>query len=227
MTGNAVAQPPVVAVHDVGVDLAHGGLASSLVAGRSFDSQMPGPWPDDGDCHHGTLASLVIALVAPKARIMPIRCTGSSAARLTASLRFAAASAELVLCAWSLPVDEFTRTLRPIFAASGALVVASTGSGLEVPACLPNVLAVCDRPHSEPRVTVVDLTGLPEFEVYHVRRGRRTRQSRTFDGSSAAAAVVAGLAARLLIRLSASAVLERLSGRSLCYADVARLADSN
>lgn len=225
LTDWVVMNAPVIVVHDLGVDLAHPSLTGSLVPGRCFDHHPSNPWPDDGDRHHGTLAALAAVHVAPHVRILPVRCTNTNPARLAASLRFATASADIVLCAWSMPADDSTAMLRPAFAASRALVVAATGPGLGFPACLPTVLAVNDRPHPDARVVTLDPAGLPEFEVYAGGRGRRLARRRTFDGSSAASAMVAGLAARLIHRLSPTEIVARLAGRSLRYSDLPAPAD--
>src|SRR5262245_41259244 len=107
---------PVIAIHDGGVDLAHEALVDALVPGRSFDPHMPEPWPDDGECHHGTLAALLVRSIAPKARIRPVRFSGSNPERLVASLEYATATADVVLCAWSLSTKRLAPMLGAVFA---------------------------------------------------------------------------------------------------------------
>src|SRR5437763_355468 len=142
--------PPVVAIHDSGVDPLHPRLASALTPGRSFDTRIPNPFPDATECHHGTLAALVLREVAPAAKLLPIRYSGTSPERLAVSLEYATAHADVVLCAWGLA--SVTPRLATAFANSRALVVASTGPGVGYPACLPTVLPVSDGPRSDGRV---------------------------------------------------------------------------
>jgi subtilisin family serine protease len=66
-----------VAVLDTGVDLTHPALAGRLLAGRDFVD--PGTSPreegsvDDAGFGHGTHVAGLVALAAPRARIMPVR----------------------------------------------------------------------------------------------------------------------------------------------------------
>jgi hypothetical protein len=83
--GATTANPPVpvvVAVLDTGIDLSHPMFAGRLVPGYDFvdgdDNPSEEGRPEIGPFGHGTHVAGIIAMVAPAAKIMPIRVLGTN-----------------------------------------------------------------------------------------------------------------------------------------------------
>jgi hypothetical protein len=83
--GATTANPPVpvvIAVLDTGIDLSHPMFAGRLVPGYDFvdgdDNPSEAGRPEIGPFGHGTHVAGIIAMVAPEAKIMPIRVLGTN-----------------------------------------------------------------------------------------------------------------------------------------------------
>ena len=190
---------------------------------------------------HGTL-SAVLAVgggfgVAPAARLLPIRYTGDRLRDWQASLVWAAERADIVLCPWGLdPLGGVARELAMTLerhCLGRALFVCPVGNRPHViafPACLAGTLGVgAHTSEGEPaaysgRGDGLDVLApssggtrpLPAIPVFRGRgSARRPSGSRLLGGTSAAAALAAGVAARVLAarpELSPPQLLDLLRG---------------
>ncbi len=232
---------PVVAVLDCGVDFEHPAFGTRVQPGRNFDSCTAEPRPDAGPgaSHHGTLAALLAVGdgfgVAPAAHLLPVRFTGDRLGGWRDSLRWAAEHADVVLCPWVLDAEcAAARELAGVLADDcfpRALFVCAVGNRAHTvgfPACLPGALGVGAHTSESERAgysgcgrgldVLAPGTGgrrrLPPMPVYRVRgAAHRPAGVCSLGGTSAAAALAAGAAARVLAAhpgLSAPQLLDLL-----------------
>lgn len=216
---------PVIAIHDGGIDLEHIALAGRVLPGRSFDRFASAPRTKGGSkaAHHGTLAALLAAGekygVAPTAHVLPVRYTGGVLRVWKESLLWASEHADIVLCPWVMDSDESVARELAGFVESNcqmqSLFVCPVGnhrSQVGFPASLPGVLGVGaltsqERPADySGRGRGLDVLApsdggnesLPTIPVFRIYRGKRiTDGTANLGGTSAAAALAAGVAANI------------------------------
>ncbi|MBI3272818.1 MAG: S8 family serine peptidase [Planctomycetes bacterium] len=210
----------LVAVVDSGIDATHEDLAGAVVDGINFAPDAPG---DTGDTHgHGTgVAGLIAARgnngigitgTAWRAGLLAVRVANDrGVARygdLAQGIVWAADHGARIVNV-SMAGRRYSNALHDAVryaSEHGALVVAATGSaGSHVPgypAAFPEVLSVggttaADEPHPASDVNSATLVGAPADNVMTTYPGNLYRPIR---GSSAAAAIVSGVAALVLAR---------------------------
>lgn len=148
--GSTNTEPPVaviVAVLDTGIDLNHPAFAGKLVQGYDFVGNDNDPTeegsPEIGPYGHGTHVAGLIAMVAPEAKIMPIRVLGVDGRgnfyTLAKAIKYALDNgADVVNLSLSTPSPsklisdvfyaELDRENDPIGSIPGAVVVAAAGN---------------------------------------------------------------------------------------------------
>ncbi len=207
------------------------------------DSRLPIPVARRGPIEHGTVVSCVVASlqigVAPLSRIVPVRYTGTDPCIQAKAIAWAAANADIVLCPWSsvdvlrsTVIDHEITTAATVGRRSlGTVVVAPvTTDGLEAsyPASNAHTVSVglelpvtsseaTGKPSADALLPSTYFEHIPSVPIFTRQNSvaRRTA-SRTVrpNGSSCAAALVAGLIARWLTEessLTAASVRRRLS----------------
>jgi subtilisin family serine protease len=144
--------PVIIAVLDTGIDLNHPAFSGRLVPGYDFVGNDADPSEEGstqiGPYGHGTLVAGLIAMVAPEAKIMPIRVLGVDGRgnfyTLARAIKYALDNgADVINLSLSTPSSsklvsdvfyaELDRDTDPIGSMPGAVVVAAAGnSGTEV-----------------------------------------------------------------------------------------------
>jgi subtilisin family serine protease len=212
----------VIAVLDTGVDATHPALASRLVPGYDYIGDDPNPdedtneLDDDGDgvadesYGHGTFASGTVAMVAPDAKIMPMRTldtdgSGNSFVVAEAVADAVAARVNVINLSFGTPLKPLSGELADAIKkarAAGIVVVASAGNEGSVnenwPAAQSECLAVAaenvDRTALATfsnRGSWVDAAAPGSLVVGPFPEGRYAR----WNGTSIAAPLVSGQAA--------------------------------
>jgi len=215
----------VVAVLDTGAEATHPALAGRLLPGYDYvddddsPTEMTNGVDDDADgatdesYGHGTFVSGTVALVAPGAKIIPMRVLDSdgrgNAPVVAEAINDAVASgADVINMAFGTPLKPLNNRLRDAIKRArerGVLVVASAGNegGLEesYPAAMVECLAVgaetADRrgwASFSNRGSWVDVTAPGTAIVGPFPGGRYAR----WNGTSVAAPLVSGQAALII-----------------------------
>lgn len=155
----------LVAILDTGIDPQHEAFSGRLVSGWDLIDHDDAPWEEsngvdddvdgvaDEGFGHGTMVAGLVALVAPEARILPIRVLDdegrTDAFRVVAGLRYAvAAGADIVNLSFGAPyhLSSVQKAVREAELA-GTLLVGAAGNDNRPgpalhPADLPEVLMV-------------------------------------------------------------------------------------
>ncbi len=204
-----------VAVLDTGVDRSHPALAGRLLPGWDVvdDDADPTDLPGGAASGHGTLVSGIVSLIAPDARILPVRVLAPDGAGtlfgLARGIVYAVDQGADVICL-SVGANHDSATLREAVdyaTGRGVLIVSAVGNRdgqnqsatILYPARYDAVLAVAATDEADvkadfsgwgPRTDIV----APGVRVYSTYLGGTYA---LWSGTSAAAAFVAGGAALL------------------------------
>jgi serine protease len=207
-----------VAVIDTGIRAEHADLKANLVKGYDFLQDDPDPTDPQG---HGTAVSGIVAAVtnnkqgvagvAPKAKVMPLRACSNVGENTCDSQ----AVADAIMWATDHGADVINMSLGgllPTPATQAAVLYATAGGVLVVASAGNETLPTCGWPAANPASICVGasdgLDKLATFSNYGVRAdvvapgvGLWTTALvgySSFDGTSAAAPVVAGAGALLM-----------------------------
>lgn len=204
-----------VAVIDTGVDASHPAIASrQLVSGSDFVDKDGDPAEVAGGMAygHGTMVAGIIGLVAPRARLMPIRAFDADGigkvSEVATAIRYAARrGADVINMSFGVPSSSGPAVLRAAVdyaARRGVVLVASAGndntSSPEYPASGDDVLAVTATDSGDVKAPFsnygshIDVSA-PGVSIYSAFPGGRFGWG---SGTSYAAAFVSGEAALVI-----------------------------
>jgi hypothetical protein len=216
----AAGESVIVAVVDTGIDLDHPDLAGRFVSGYDFvgndtdPREAPDGLDDDGDgfvdegAGHGTHVAGIIAVVAPAARLMPVRVLDTegmgSYFDIIAGIMYAVEhGAQVINLSLSGPADaEFLQAAVDYAWSRGAVVVAAAGAyEVQYPARYERVISVGATDAQDHVAEFSDFRAgqvtvfAPGVSVYSTYYGGGYAW---WTGTSMAAAFVSGEAALLL-----------------------------
>lgn len=202
-----------VAVIDTSVDVNHPALSGKVLNGADFVSGDP-TLANSGSAEagHGTLVAALVTLVAPSARILPVRALNDdgvgSVASVSNALYYAANNgAQVINLSLRMASSSTTMADAVQYARQkGATIVAAMGNQASnttsYPALYPGVAAVAATDQNDVKAPFsnygpqVNLAA-PGVSVYSAYPGGRWA---TVSGTSFSAAVVAGAAALVAAR---------------------------